>query len=107
MVGGIRWERGDCSPRIVSADQGSDQAIPLADAVWPDKPLITALALHSGAQNAIPLHINHDGVDGALVALRIQSHALDDLRACLFAVLNQSGANSVAGDQVKVHRVVW
>ena len=102
MGGGIE------SPRIVSSDQGSDQAIPLSDCGRIDPPQIALAVTVTGCkQNAIALHIHHNGVNGALMALRVQSHALDDLRACLIAVLNQGGANGVAGDQVKVHRVVW
>ena len=95
--------RGDPSPLIVSPDQSSDQAVALADRSREDAPLIAALALHGGGEDACRLHINHHRVDGALVALRVQSHASDDLRAGLFAVLNQGGADGVAGDQVEVH----
>ena len=99
-----REGKGGRIPPIVSPDQCSDQAVTLADRSREDAPLIAALALHGGGEDACRLHINHHRVDGALVALRVQSHASDDLRAGLFAVLNQGGADGVAGDQVEVHR---
>ncbi len=108
MVGGIRWERGDCSPRIVSSDQGRDQAVTLADCGRIDPPQIALAVTVTGCkQNAIALHVHHNGVNGALVALGIQSHAPHNIRACLIAVLNQVGADGSADDAVKVHRVVW
>lgn len=108
MVGGIGWERGDCSPRIVSSDQGRDQAVTLADCGRIDPPQIALAVTVTGCkQNAIALHVHHNGVNGALVALGIQSHAPHNIRACLIAVLNQVGADGSADDAVKVHRVVW
>jgi len=105
MVGGIRCERGDCSPRIVSSDHGSDQAVTLADGGRVDKPgAPLAVAGADGVQDTLPLHIHHNGVDGALVALGIQSHAPHNIRACLGSLLDEDDANSSADDGGEVHR---
>jgi hypothetical protein len=81
--------KGRSAPRIVSSDQGSDQAVTLADCGRIDPPQIALAVTVTGCkQNAIALHVHHNGVDGALVALGIQSHAPHNIRACLIAVLN-------------------
>lgn len=105
MVGGIRWERGDCSPRMGSTDHGSDQAVTLADCGRIDPPLIALAVTVTGCkQNAIALHIHHNGVDGALMALGIQSHAPHNIRACLGSLLDEDDANSSADDGGEVQR---
>ena len=97
--------RGAGRPPYGSTDQGSDQAVTLADAVPPDKPLVTlAVGAAGGAQDTVALHVHHNGVDGAFMAAGIHAHAADDLRACLIAVLNQDGANGGAGESGEVHR---
>ena len=105
MVGGIGWERGDCSPRIVSSDQGRDQAVTLADCGRIDPPQIALAVTVTGCkQNAIALHVHHNGVNGALMALGIQSHAPHNIRACLGSLLDEDDANSGADDGGEVHR---
>jgi len=90
---------------MLSTDQGSDQAVPLADGIGADTPQITLAILGaSGSQNPCILKINHHGVDGALVALRIHAHATDDLSAAHGTLLDQDAADHGAGDQVKAHR---
>ena len=80
-----------------STDHGSDQAVTLSDCLRIDKPQIPlTIVCSGGAQDAVTLQINHNGVDGALVALRIQSHAPDDLRAGLGSLLNQGRTDSGA-----------
>ena len=104
-VGMVGWW-GDCSPRTVSPDQSSDQAITLADAVGVDEPGATlAVAGADGIQDPLTLQIDHDSVDGALVALRIESHAPHDVGAGLGTVLDQSGADGDAGESGEVHLI--
>lgn len=55
-------------------------------------------------ENPRILKIDHNSVNGALVALRIHAHATDDLSAAHGTLLNQDAANHDAGDQVEVHR---
>ena len=87
------------------SDQGSDQAITLADAIPPDEPQITlAVLVVRCSQDTIALHVHHDGVNGALVAAGIESHAVNDVRAGLGSVLNQRGADCSAGECGEVHR---
>ena len=88
-----------------STDQGGDQAVPLADRGRVDAPLVTlAVAVAGGEQDAIALHVHHHGVNRTLVAARIQSHAVNQIRARLRSVLNQGSANGDADDAVEVHR---
>ncbi len=88
-----------------STDQGSKDPVTLADGSGADAPLITLAILGaSGSQDAITLKIDHNGVNGTLVALRIHAHATDDLSAAHGTLLNQDAANHGAGDQVEVHR---
>jgi len=91
------------SPLRESPDQSSE-AIPFADGGGIDEPLIPlAIAEAQGVDDALPLHVYHHSVNGALVAARIQSHTLDDLRAGLGTVFNQGGADGVAGESGEVH----
>ncbi len=88
---------GNGAPRRESTDHGSDQAVTLADCLRIDKPQIPfAVVCSGGAQDAVTLQINHNGMDGALVALRVHAHAPDDLRAGLGTLLNQGAANGGA-----------
>ena len=92
-------------PPYGSTDQGSDQAVTLADGGRVDKPgAPLAVAGADGVQDTLPLHFNHDSVNGALMAAGIQTHAAHDLRAGLGTVLNQGGANGGADDGAEVHR---
>ena len=54
----------------------------------------------------IALQIDHNGVDGALVALGVHAHATDDLRAGLGTVVQQGGADSDADEGVEHGSVV-
>lgn len=109
MVGlAVGLRGGDCSPPIVSPEQGGGDPVTLADALGIDSPLVTlAVAVCGGEQDTLPLHFNHQGVDGALVALRVQSHGAYQFGAGVSTVLNQVSANRSTDDAVKVHRVVW
>ena len=92
-------------PPYGSTDQGSDQAITLADGGRVDKPGATlAVAGADGIQDALTLHLNHESVNRALVLAGIETHAAHDLRAGLGTVLNQGGADSGADDGAEVHR---
>lgn len=88
-----------------STDQGSDQAVTLADRGGMNEPQITlAVVGTGGTQDAAALHFNHESVNGALVLGRVETHAPDDLRAGLRSLLNQGGANGGANDGAEVHR---
>lgn len=92
-------------PPVGSTDQGSDHTVTLADGVRKDAPGATlAIAGADGVQNALALQIDHNGVNGALVALRIHAHGADQIRARLRTLLDQDAADHGAGDQVEVHR---
>ena len=97
--------KGGRIPPYGSTDQGGDQPITLADCARQDVPgAALAVAGTDGVKDTLPLQIDHNGVNGALVALRIESHAPNDLRAGLGSVLDQGSANGVAGEEVEVHR---
>ena len=89
----------------LSPDQGGDDPITLANLVSMNEPYIAASALHCGAQNALPLHIDHDRMDGSLVALGVQSHPAHKVGAGLRALLNQGGADRGAGQCGEVHLI--
>jgi len=100
--------RGVVCPPYGSTDQGSDQAVTLADGSGENIPgAALAVAGVDGVKDALPLHFNHDGVNSALMLAGVHSHASDDLRAGLGSVLNQGRANSGADGGAEVHRVVW
>lgn len=63
-----------------------------------------AVAGADGVQRALTLQIDHNSVDGALVAAGIHAHTADQIRAGLRTLLDQDAANHGAGDQVEVHR---
>ena len=67
-------------PPIISPDQGSNQAIPLADSTGQDKPgAPLAIAGTDSVKDTLPLHLNHNGVNGALVLAGIQTHPPDNI----------------------------
>ena len=95
---------GECeSPPYWSTDKGGDDPIPLPDAVCVSKPQIASCALHGGTQNPFTLQIDHNGMDGALVAFGVQSHASHKVGAGLRSLLNQGGADRGPGDGGEVH----
>ncbi len=96
---------GGILPPVGSTDESSDQAITLADLTGDDEPEIPLAVVGAGGiQNAITLQIDHDGMDGALVAAGIHAHAPNDVGAGLGTVLNQGGADGGAGESGEVHR---
>jgi hypothetical protein len=91
-------------PPFGSADQSSDQAVPLADCCGDDEPQIPlAIIGTGGTQDAVTLQINHNGVNGALVAAGIHSHSPHDVGAGLGSLLDQGGADCGAGQSGEVH----
>ena len=87
-----------------STDQGGDQAIPLADGSGIDEPGATlAVAGADGVNDALPLHVHHHGVNGALVAAGIHAHGANQVAACHGALLNQDAADGGAGESGEVH----
>lgn len=94
--GGLEKGEGSTSP-VGSTDQGSSKAVTLAYLVGVDEPQIPLTVSTEGCpKDAIPLQIDHQGVDGALVAAGVHPHASDDLRAGLGTLLNQGAADSGA-----------
>ena len=88
--------------------QGGGKAITLADRGGHDEPEVAlAVVAAGGVQDALPLHFNHESVNGALVLARVHSHASHDVGAGLGTVLNQCAADCGADDGAEVHRVVW
>lgn len=84
-------------PRIVSSQDRCSESVTLADLVGVDEPQIPlAVAAAGCSQDACLLQVNHQGMDGALVAAGVHPHASDDLRACLGTLLNQGGADAGA-----------
>lgn len=80
-----------------STDHGSDQPVTLADCLRIDKPQITlTIVCSGGAQDAALFHVNHNGMDGALVTAGIHAHAPDNLRAGLGTLLDQGAADGGA-----------
>jgi len=96
---------GGWCPRIVSPEQGSGKTITLADLIGKNAPLITlAIRAQCGGENALPLHLHHNGVNSALMLTGVHSHAAHNVAACLLAVLNQCGADGGADGGSEVHR---
>lgn len=92
-------------PPYGSTEQGSGDPITLADGGGVDKPLPPlAVAEADGVKDALPLHLNHESVNGALVLAGIETHAAHDLRTGLGTVLDQRGADGGADDGAEVHR---
>ena len=88
-----------------STDQGSDQAVTLADAVREDAPAVTLAVLGAGCgEDPCILQIHHDGVNGSLVAAGIQSHAAHKVAAGLGSLLDQGRTHGGADDGAEVHR---
>ncbi len=95
---------GGCPPPWGSSDQGSNQAVPLADGVGQDEPDIPlAVVAAGGVQDTLLLQVNHQSVNGALVAPGIQSQGAHQVGAGLGTVLDQGGADGGA-DQGGEHR---
>jgi hypothetical protein len=92
-------------PPYGSTDHGSDQAITLADGSGQDEPFIPlAIGGAGGVQDTLALHVHHNGVNGAFVAARVQSHAPHDVGAGLGPLLDQGAADGGAGESGEVHR---
>ena len=102
LIGG-----GDlCGPLycIRSTDHGGDQAVTVADRCREDKPQITLPIVGAcGGDDTLTLQINHNSVNGALMAAGVQTHTPNDVRAGLGTVLNQGAANGDAGQGGEVH----
>lgn len=84
------------------------EAVTLADVVDIKVPL-AALArdgVDLCPELPIALQIDHHGVDGALVALGVHTHAANDLRAGLGTVVEQGGTDSDANEGVEHGSVV-
>ena len=84
------------------------EAVTEADVVNVEVPLATLARDGVDLRPELPiaLQIDHHGVDGALVALGVHTHATDDLRAGLGTVVQQGGADSDAGEGVEHGSVV-
>jgi len=88
-----------------SPDQHGGESITLADCSGHDEPEVALAVIGAcGAQNALTLQIHHNGVDGALMAAGVHAHTPHNGGACLGTVLDESAADSGAGDGAEVHR---
>jgi len=97
--------RGVVCPPYGSTDQGSDQAVTLADGSGENIPgAALAVAGADGIQHPSTLQIDHHGVDGALVVAGIHAHSANQVAAGLRTLLDQDAANHGAGEKVEVHR---
>jgi len=95
-------------PCIVSPDEGSSEAVPLADLIGADEPEIPlAVAAAGGIQNAILLEVNHKGVDGALVAAGIETQFPHKVAAGMGSALDQGGADGGAEDGADHQILQW
>lgn len=80
-------------------EQSSSNAVTFADAVAPDEPLIPFAILGTGGtQDAVFLHVHHQGMNGAFVPAGVQTHATNDFGAGLGTVLNQGAADGRTDD---------
>ena len=78
-------------------DQGGDQAVPLADRVGEDEPLVALAVLgQGGGEGAFGLQVNHQGVNGALVAAGVHSQGEHQVAAGHRSVLDQGRADGGA-----------
>jgi len=99
---------GVATPQSLRSDEDCSEAVTLADGAHVKMPL--AALPRDGVdlcpELPIALQIDHNGVDGALVALGVHAHATDDLRAGLGTVVQQGGADSDADEGVEHGSVV-
>ncbi len=78
---------------------GSNQAVTLTDRGGNNEPQVALTIVGAGGiQDAFLRQVNHQGVDGALVAAGIQTHGTDQIGAGLGTVLDQVGADGSADD---------
>jgi len=106
-----RYKKGEAIASRVdytqSPNQGGNHSITLANLVCFNEPKVAPLAFHCGAQNPGGFHINHHGVNGALVAPGIETHAPHKVGARLRSDLDQGSADGGADDGGEDHRSVW
>ena len=90
-----------------STDHSGDQAVTLADRGGHDEPQIPlAIVGAGGIQDPFLLQVNHQSVDGALVALGVQTQFPHQVGAGVGTALDQSAADRGADDGVE-HRFRW
>ena len=89
----------------MSTHQGGNHTVPLADGGGVDEPLVTlAVAQADRIDDAVVLHVNHHGMDGAFVAAGIHTQGAHQIGAGHRSLADQSGANGGADDGGE-HRV--
>jgi len=96
-----RWRGHPSSAPAGGSDacHGSSDAVPLADRGRHDEPEVALAAVGAGSiQSAVLLHVNHEGVDGALVAAGVHAHGANQVAAGHRAVFDQAGADRGADD---------
>ena len=84
-----------CDPlRIGSGGQRRGQAVPLPDGTGDNNPAVAAtVGGPGGDQGSFLLQVNHDGMDGALVAPGVKTQRAHQVGAGQGAVLDQRGAD--------------
>jgi hypothetical protein len=94
------WEgRGQPAPGGSDACHGSSDAVPLADRGGHDEPQVALPIIGAGGiQNACLLKVDHEGVDGALMAAGVHAHGANQVAAGHRAVVDQAGADRGADD---------
>jgi hypothetical protein len=90
---------GQPAPTRSDACHGGGKAITLADRGGHDEPEVALAAVAAGGiQGACLLHVNHEGVNGALVAAGVHAHGANQVAAGHRAVVDQAGADRGADD---------
>lgn len=99
---------GVATPQSLRSHKDCSEAVTLADVIHVEVPLATLAAdgVDLCPELPIALQIHHHGVDGALVALGVHTHAANDLRAGLGTVVQQGGTDSDANEGVEHGSVV-
>lgn len=95
-------------PESLRSHKDCGEAVTLADVIHIKMPLAALAADRVDLCPELPiaLQIHHHGVDGALVALGVHTHAANDLRAGLGTVVQQGGTDSDADEGVEHGSVV-
>lgn len=91
---------GSNASQTLRSHKESSDAVTLADRTSGQVPLATlqGLVVQFCPKHSIGFHVAHDGVDGALVALGIQSKRLDQFTAGLGSVVDDGRSDLGADD---------
>ena len=91
---------GRCNPQSLRSHEDCSEAVTLADHAAGDVPFCTlqGLVVQFCPKHSIGFHVTHDGVDGALVALGVQSKRLDQFTTGAGSVVDDGRADLGADD---------